>query len=108
MAPTTRIHRPSLRDVLKELHREMGIFGHCPGKEKLHDIATVAAARWCLMLKHCLVVYRGGWLDDEPRCDLHEVVKLIDERKGPRKNQPHRLILGDQSMSEMTADARRV
>ena len=88
MVPTTRISRASLREVLKELHREIGIFGHCPGKEKLHDIATVAAARWCLMLKHCLVVYRGGWLDDEPRCDLHEVVKLIEDDQTFHKPAP--------------------
>ena len=53
MAPTTRIHPPSLRDVLKELHREVAIFGHCPGEKKLHGVATDAAARWCLMLRHC-------------------------------------------------------
>ena len=79
LAPTTRLSRYSLRDILFQLHIQTGIFNGIARERslKLHEAATVAADRWCIMLRHCLVLCRlGGPLDEEKGLD--ECIKLID------------------------------
>jgi len=79
LAPTTRLSRYSLRDILFQLHIQTGIFDGIARERslQLHEVATAAADRWCIMLRHCLVLCRlGGALDEEKGLD--ECIKLID------------------------------
>ena len=79
LAPTTRLSRYSLRDILFQLHIQTGIFDGIARERslQLHEVATAAADRWCIMLRHCLVLCRlGGPLDEEKGLD--ECIKLID------------------------------
>ena len=62
LAPTTRLSRYSLRDILFQLHIQTGIFDGIARERslQLHEVATAAADRWCIMLRHCLVLCRLG------------------------------------------------
>ena len=80
LAPATRITRTSLRDVLKDLHIWTGIFDGIPRERslQLHEVATAASDRWCIMLRHCLVICRMGWPLNEFEQGLDECIKIID------------------------------
>ena len=81
LAPTTRLSRYSLRDILFQLHIETdNIFDGIPRERslQLHEVATAASDRWCVMLRHCLVLCRLGWPCDDDQTGLFECIKLIE------------------------------
>ena len=83
LAPSTRITRRSLRDVLKDLHMRTGIFNGIPMENilQLHNVATTASGRWRTMLKHCLVLCRRGVALRKHEKNLAECIQLIDRRE---------------------------
>ena len=87
LVPGAHINPWSLRDVLVGLHLHIweGIFDGIPRDRdnlKLKKVAKAAADRWCVMLRHCLILRCLGWVANDK---INEVVARIAPREAYRQ-----------------------
>ena len=92
LAPTTRVDRDSLSEILNDLHMMTDIFNGIPKEHSLllRHLARTAALRWCIMLGHCLVIRCLGWIENDKIGDIIQLIepREVSEQKGRELKKP--------------------